>query len=362
MKKPNTILALTLFIIFVSFSLSLNSCSKEDSPETQQTEKVTTVYGVGSLNATSSSRSIAQYWENGTPTNLTNGVFDAIAESIVVTENDDKHIVGYEKNANDDIVAKYWKNGVVTSLPATIVGEDSVADDIAVVGNDVYISGNEDFGNGNSIAIYWKNNNKEYLSSSTNDTHTTAITVANNKVYVTGYELNGTIRTPVIWINGVVTNLTLGINDAYASDIIVVGTKIYISGSEKNSGNQFAVYWVKDTAVSNSSFVGRVLPTSRIYGGAQSITSIETDVYISGFEGGGTKYWKVDASGNKVATTLTNSGADSDANSIFAFENNIYTLTFEDAVGFKYWKNGTQITTIPTANTSRIYGLFVTSK
>ncbi len=59
---------------------------------------------------------------------------------------------------------------------------------------------------------------------------------------------------------------------------------------------------------------------------------------------------------------LTNSGSDSDAGSIFAFQNDIYILTYEDAIGYKYWKNGSQITTFSNNKNYRIYGLFVNSK
>ncbi len=288
--------------IIILFFIAI-SCSKDNDSQVVS-EKNTIIYGVGSLDATANSRAIACYSENDKIINLSSGTFDAVAESIVVSDNGDKHIVGYEKNSNGNITAKYWKNGVVTNLPATILGEDSVANDIAISGNDIAISGNEDSDNGNSIAIYWKNNNKEYLSSSTNDNQTTAIAIANNKVYVTGYEKNGTIKKPLLWIDGVAINITTGTNDAYVSDIVIVGTKIYLSGYENISGNQFAVYWLKDTSVSNSNFVGRVLPTTIIYGGAQSITAIVTDVYVSGYEAGANKYWKVNAMGDKIATAL----------------------------------------------------------
>ena len=66
--------------------------------------------------------------------------------------------------------------------------------------------------------------------------------------------------------------------------------------------------------------------------------------------------------GDKIATALTNSGSDSDAGSIFAYQNDIYTLTYEDAIGYKYWKNGSQITTFSNNKNYRIYGLFVNSK
>lgn len=351
MKKLNSIILLALFILCVS-------CSKEDSPEAQQTEKVTTIYAAGSKNATATSRAIAQYWENGTPHNLTNGTFDAVAESIVVTENGDKHIVGYEKNAIGTIVAKYWKNGIVTSLPATIVGENSVANDLAVSGNEVYISGDEDSDNGNSIAIYWKNNVKEYLSSSSNDTRTTAIAATNSTCYVSGYERNGTVSTAYIWINGVPTILSSGSHNSQATDICLVGTKVYVSGSEILAGKTVALYWECDTA-NGLNFTVHYLSDSLNFASATSITVIGSDVYTGGVENLWSKYWKNNNPADAINLTTTGDGI---VYSLFALGTDIYALTFQDAVGCKFWKNGTQITTIPIINNGIVYDLFVTFK
>lgn len=358
MKKLNTIILLALFIICVPFSLSLSSCSKEDTPEAQQAEKITTIYAAGSKNATATSRAIAQYWENGTPHDLTNGTFDAVAESIVVTENGDKHVVGYEKNANDNTVAKYWKNGIVSSLPATISGQSSSANDLAISGSDVYISGDENSDNGNSIAVYWKNNNKEYLSSATNNTFATAIAAKNNKSYVSGYERNGSISTAYIWINGVPTILSPGSHNSQATDVFVVGTKVYVSGYELLAGKTVALYWESDT-VNGLNFTVHYLSDALNYAIATSIIVIGNDVYTGGVENLWSKYWKNNIAIN--ATNLTTTG-DGIVYSLFALGTDIYALTFQDGMGCKYWKNGTQITTIPTVTNAVAYDFFVTSK
>ncbi|WP_310554957.1 hypothetical protein [Flavobacterium sp.] len=358
MKKPNTIILKPLFIICFSFSLVLVSCSKEDNPDAQPIGNNVTIHTAGSKNATATSRSIAQYWENGTPTDITNGTFDAVAESIVVTENGDKHIAGYEKNTNDNTVAKYWKNGIVTSLPATILGQSSSANDLAVSGNDVYISGNEDSDNGNSIAIYWKNNVKEYLSSSTNDTNTTAIAVANNKSYVSGYEKNGNVSTAYIWINGIATSLSPGSHNSQATDIFVVGTKVYVSGSELLAGKTVALYWECDTA-NGLNFTVHYLSDALNFALATSITVIGNDVFTGGVENLWSKYWKNNTPADAINLTTTGDGI---VYSLFALGTDIYTITFQDAVGCKYWKNGTQINTLSTINNGFVYDLYVTFK
>ena len=352
MKKITTILAIFLVVL---------SCSKNDEA-TPIPAKTTTIYAAGSGFATSG-KQVAKYWENGVAKDITNGVFNASLSSIAVASNGDVYALGIEWNATVPI-PKYWKNGVPTILPTTHPDISSQTTsrttDIAISGNDVYVSGNVKLDNDNYLATYWKNGVENYLSSPNDDSYTTAIAVVNNEVYVTGYEFNGTIRKSLIWINGVVNDVTTGTSDSYISGIVLVGTKIYLSGNETIAGERFAVYWVKDTAVAGSSFVAYNLSGDK--GIAQAITALGTDVYISGTESISTKYWKIDASGNKTVTILTNSGGDCDANNIFAYENDIYTKTFEDGIGTKYWKNNTQITSIPTLTDNRINGIFVTSK
>ena len=57
---------------------------------------------------------VANMWKNGIATPLTDGTYNAKANSVFVL-NGDVYTVGYEEGSSNDI-AKLWKNGIETSL------------------------------------------------------------------------------------------------------------------------------------------------------------------------------------------------------------------------------------------------------
>jgi len=100
-------------------------------------------------------KNIAVTWKNGTPTDLSNGAADAMANAIAVSGTD-VYAVGEEKNISDNFwVAKLWKNGVVTNLTNGLNYGGASA--VKLLGTDVYVCGHDNNAAGNQVVTLWKN-------------------------------------------------------------------------------------------------------------------------------------------------------------------------------------------------------------
>ena len=149
--------------------------------------------------------------------------------------------------------AEYWKNGVPTllvnglldsSANAYSFGAYPTTTGIAVSGSDVYVSGYELTIGGYPNAIYWKNSVPTYLNTSPAGSGANAITVSGSDVYVAGYaNINDTSRA-IIWKNGVAAILPYGTGSAAANAVFVSGADVYVAGYGWQIGGYYvSTYW-----------------------------------------------------------------------------------------------------------------------
>ena len=159
-------------------------------------------------------------------------------------------------------------------------------------------------------------------------------------VYVTG-TLNGRC---VYWKDGVLYPLTNSgtFNYALGKSIIVSNNDVYVAGYEYDGNNPFiqAKIWKNGIGV----------PLASLHSSANAIEIASNDVYVVGEENYSSNSYAAKLWKNGVATTLSTSGTNAHASSIFITENDIYVSGYEESGVNKagiIWKNG-----IPT----RLFG------
>jgi len=182
---------------------------------------------------------------------LTDGTNPSEAWSIVVSGND-VYVAGWEYKTTQidpthlvsNPVAKYWKNGVPTELSDGLTF--AVAQSMFLSGTDIYLAGNLCKGTspGCDLATYWKNGTPVVLTSQT-PTAASSIFVSGTDVYVSGNYITG--RSTAIgdlWKDGTLTQLTGGSTPSAANQVVVSGGDVYVAGAVYNSnGKAMAGYW-----------------------------------------------------------------------------------------------------------------------
>ena len=189
----------------------------------------------------------ACYWKNGVRYDLQDNNFDSQATAIAL-KGTDVYIVGYAYNkSSNQSTAICWKNGTKTNLISDIPYR-WYASDIAVNGDDIYIVGGSSESS-KQQAIICKNGTLTFLPFLTpvaSYSTATALTIANNNVYVSGYENSGTIEsTAVYWKNGAPVEIA---KPAWAYDVTVVNNDVYVAGEKLLlAGNSpfgsYATFW-----------------------------------------------------------------------------------------------------------------------
>jgi len=153
---------------------------------------------------------IAVLWKNGQLQYLTDGVHNAWATSVFVSDND-VYVAGFER-----MDARLWKNGVAQDLEkGTWNWVDPLPENaysVFVSGKDVYVAGSKVWKNGK--VLYERGGNYHFES----------IFVSDNDVYVVGRETNfgGGYDAAQLWKNGVIQDISYGSTMSFANSVFVV--------------------------------------------------------------------------------------------------------------------------------------------
>lgn len=327
-----------LCFTLITFSLvALVACGGGMSNNT--TPAVTDVFTAG-YELNDAGASIAKYWKNSESHTLGAGVNGSLANAIAVSGND-VYVAGVEGNGVQD-VAKYWKNGVAVEL--TDGTNRGFANSIYVSGSDVYVAGGEQAPI--TVAKYWKNGNPVTLPDLGEGSLANSIFVSGSDVYLAGWVFKTTqldpthlLKTDVaaFWKNGVLTTLGDGLTLTVAQSIFVAGGNVYVAGfacQDNGPDCALATYWKNGTKIQLSDTRSS---------GASSIFVSGGDVYIAGNQQNSfAQAWK-----NQSPLQLTGTSGESAANQIAVSGGDVYVggaLVNNSAEPVAtYWKNGTPV-------------------
>lgn len=231
----------------------------------------------------------------------------------------------------------YWIDGIPTPFTNSGTLNDAEAYSIVVANNDVYVAGYElNLVTRTNEAKVWKNTVGTTLSDPGLHGFGQAVSVVNNDVYVVGSQnflYNNYVAK--VWKNGVATTLSTPGADANPKTIFAVNNDIYIGGYEETGVNRMAMVW-KNNIPTN--LVGFCFPSSSCtydYSDVRDIFIAGNDVYAVGTSVTGITgqldsiFWK-----NGIPTRINIF-----PHSIFVNNNDIYIAgRYGKAAGI--WKNG----------------------
>ncbi|MGC4104611.1 carboxypeptidase regulatory-like domain-containing protein [Ferruginibacter sp.] len=221
----------------------------------------------------SGSATAAKVWKNGVATIIPKDTFDILSPTSIKVVNGDVYVSGKVfSNSNSSSRAVYWKNNTINFLSAASVNAGNEASGIFIDNGDLYFSGSESTSNGQSfIAVYWKNAVKTtltypgtYAGASSN-----SIFVDNGDIYIGGsiHQNQGVfIQNAVYWKNNninFVTNYATSGNTAAVNNIFVKNNIVYTVGEiNSNNGITTPLYFQNNVPVALTGFTN----TQEAYG------------------------------------------------------------------------------------------------
>jgi len=236
------------------------------------------------LYITGQKNSKAIIWKNGVATQLNTGpAYGYVLASSVYVSGTDVHVAGMAENATTfRKQAAYWKNNVPVMLNAGANTEDSYAQSVAMSGTDVYVAGRKTITGGGDAVVLWKNGTATDLKSSATASYGNVnLYISGADVYVVCYEYDfPNVEQISVWKNGTPVTFPASVLGAVPYCLFVNGTDVYIGGFERggtpSSTYLIPRYWKNGAPVTvgnnPAAFTDKV----------QSIYVDGTDEYVAG--------------------------------------------------------------------------------
>lgn len=236
--------------------------------------KEAVIYAVGQEAVPGKGYYYATFWKDGKRFTLSDGAYDSFCNG-VYADGETIYIVGCEATGelvDDGYYDPYHENvAVIWKFKAGDEGkaEKTVISDgkhstspiaVTVADGKVYVAGFDNLPNYNRRAILWTDGKPQYLTDGSSDALAYCICSDGKDVYVGGYiqpadNRQGGIAT--IWKNGVAQSLTSGNTVAKVNAIFVENGKVYAAGAEKETGGRWkGVLWVDGKAQDFTDYVG----------------------------------------------------------------------------------------------------------
>ena len=253
----------------------------------------------------------------------------------------------------------YWKDGIPTPFTNSGTFNDSRVYSIVVANNDIYVAGYERNVNANrNEAKVWKNAIGILQTNSLGSSFGQAVSVVNNNVYVVGSEnTSPNIYTAKVWANGIATTLSSPGFTANANSIFVQNNDIYAGGYEESGVNRHAMIWKNNTPTtlygfcyqgSNPTCTFDASEVKSIYVAGNDIYAVGTSIAGTGTGVYDSLMWK-----NGLATRINILPS-----SIFVSNNDVY-ISGRAGNYACIWKNGTITRLTNGANQAFANSVFV---
>ena len=226
-------------------------------------------------------------------------------------------------------IACYWKNEKRYSLDGESSGINALATSIYVADDNIYVGGgyHTTFA---PQACYWKNGKIHYIDLEVpgNPSCVNSISVKNGVVFMAGYEDNDACY----WINNKKYNLYVPnpSNSSNATSIYITQntssmTKLYIAGRHMPGAQNQACQWTDG----GTNFISSGIDDSE----ANSIFVYEDTVYTAGIENGNACHWK----NNNIHYYSTTSFG---SYIFISTDGDIHLAAYSSGPSSLYWKNG----------------------